>query len=45
VVHHKHAKRIEDAGLAAPYTFKTTPWRVLDASLTAPGKVDPARFL
>ncbi len=26
VVYYKHAKRIEDADLAAPYKFKTKPW-------------------
>jgi hypothetical protein len=27
VVYHRHAKRIEDAGHAAPYRFKTNAWR------------------
>ncbi|MCG5052489.1 MAG: hypothetical protein KA712_05980 [Myxococcales bacterium] len=45
VVYHKHAKRIEDAGLAAPYKFQTRPWRVLDAGLVAPADVDPSRNL
>jgi hypothetical protein len=45
IVYHKHAKRIEDAGLAAPYRFRTTPWSVLDAAIVAPAEVDPTRLL
>lgn len=45
VVYHKNAKRIEDAGLAAPYSFKTNAWQITDASLVAPADVDPARSL
>jgi hypothetical protein len=45
VVYHRHAKRIEDAGLAAPYRFKTTPWSVLVAPLVSPADVDPSRTL
>ena len=45
VVYHRHAKRIEDAGLAAPYKFVTNPWRVTDAALIAPANVDPTRRL
>ena len=43
VVFHRNAKRIEDAGLAAPYRFKTKPWSVTQAALNAPAEVDPAR--
>jgi hypothetical protein len=45
VVYHKNAKRLEDAGLAAPYSFKTTPWSVTDAALNAPAEVDASRPL
>lgn len=38
VVYHKHAKRLEDAGLAAPYDLRTLPWQV-DAALRQPAEV------
>jgi hypothetical protein len=43
VVFHKNAKRIEDAGFAAPYRFKTKSWRITDADLVTTAVVDPAR--
>jgi hypothetical protein len=45
VVFHRNAKRIEDAGLAAPYDFVTDAWQINDPRLTAPAEVDPARRL
>jgi hypothetical protein len=45
VVYHKNAKRIEDAGLAAPFAFKTKPWQITEASLVSPSDVDPGRSL
>jgi len=45
VVYHKNAKRIEDAGLAAPFGFKTNAWQVTDAPLVSPSDVDPGRSL
>jgi hypothetical protein len=38
VVYHKHAKRLEDANLAAPYDLRTRPWQV-DPQLRAPAEV------
>ncbi len=38
VVYHKHAKRLEDAQLAAPYDLRTRPWQV-DANLRQPAEV------
>jgi hypothetical protein len=45
VVYHRHAKRLEDAGLAAPYDLRTDRWTIADARFTAPGEVDPGRKL
>jgi hypothetical protein len=39
-VYHKNAKRMETAGLAAPYPLKSKPWRVTDPSIVAPGVID-----
>lgn len=41
VVYHKHAKRLEDAGLAAPYDLRSKPWDVMDARLKMPAEIDP----
>jgi hypothetical protein len=38
VVFHKHAKRLEDAQLVAPYDLRTRPWQV-DASLRQSAEV------
>jgi hypothetical protein len=45
VVFHRNAKRIEDAGLAAPYDFVTEAWQITDPRLTGPAEVDPNRRL
>jgi hypothetical protein len=45
VVYHRNAKRIEDAGLAAPYRFVTRPWIVTDVAITGAAEVDPDRGL
>jgi hypothetical protein len=45
VVYHSNARRLEVAGLAAPYDVRTNRWRVTDASLVAPAVVDPTRSL
>jgi hypothetical protein len=45
VVYHKNAKRIEDAGLAAPFSFKTNAWQITDAPLVAQADIDPGRSL
>ena len=39
VVYHSNAKRIEDAGLAAPYAFRTRRWVITRPDLTAPAGV------
>ncbi len=39
VVYHKNAKRLEDAGLAAPYDVKSKPWQVTDYKLTQPAEI------
>ena len=38
VVYHKHAKRLEDANLAAPYDLRTKPWPV-DLKFRQPAEV------
>jgi hypothetical protein len=38
VVYHKHAKRLEDAQLAAPYDLRTKPWAV-DLKFRQPAEV------
>lgn len=45
VVYHKHAKRLEDAGLAAPYDFRSNRFRIADAALTAAAQVDAKKAL
>jgi hypothetical protein len=42
VVYHKHAKRLEDANLAAPYDLRTKPWPV-DMKFRQPAEV-PTRM-
>lgn len=44
-VYHSNAKRLEDAGKAAPYQVILKPWTVTDARLTAPAVVDSRRRL
>lgn len=41
VVYHRNAKRLEDAGLAAPYDVRSRAWQVTDAKLRAPAEVEP----
>ena len=41
VVYHKHAKRLEDASLAAPYDLRTRPWPV-DPKFRQPAEVPTA---
>jgi hypothetical protein len=45
VVYHRNAKRIEDAGLAAPYRFTTKAWTVTNVAITASAEVDATRSL
>ncbi|MGH8622587.1 MAG: hypothetical protein ACRET3_10645 [Burkholderiales bacterium] len=33
IVYHRHAKRVEDAGLAAPYDVRSKRWRITDPRL------------
>lgn len=40
VVYHSNAKRLENAGLAAPYDLRSKPWQVIDAKLWAPAEVE-----
>lgn len=44
-VYHSNAKRLEDAGMAAPYQVVLRPWRITDARLLATAPVDPKRRL
>lgn len=44
-VFHSNAKRLEDAGKAAPFLVVLKPWTVLDARLTAATGIDTARKL
>lgn len=40
VVYHTNARRMEQAGLAAPYSLESTPWDLMsDPSLSGPGRV------
>lgn len=34
-VYHRNAKRLEDAGLAAPFNVRSSPWDVLNRQITA----------
>jgi len=43
IVYHTNAKRLEDAGQAAPYDVVLRPWKVLDASLLSPAFIDLSR--
>ena len=40
-VHHSNAKRVEAAGLAAPYDLNTVFWPVADAGITGSAIIDP----
>lgn len=42
-VFHSNAKRLEDAGLAAPYKIESSAWSVSDAALMAAETIDPNR--
>jgi len=44
-VYHANARRLEQAGLAAPYNIVSKEWHVSDASVLKPGEVDPTRRL
>jgi hypothetical protein len=44
-VYHTNARRLERAGLAAPYDVLSDEWRVQDIGVAGPGEVDPARRL
>src|SRR6266511_1953029 len=45
LVYHSNARRIERAGLAAPYHSASAEWQVRDAAIAGPGEVDPSRRL
>lgn len=44
-VYHSNAKRLEDAGLAAPYDVVVRPWAVVDATLLRDAVIDTSRKL
>lgn len=44
-VYHTNAKRVEAAGLAAPYDLTTKPWPVTDSKVIAKATVDPKKKL
>lgn len=44
-VYHSNAKRLEDAGKAAPYNVVLKPWTVSDARLSGPATIDIRRRL
>jgi len=44
-VHHSNAKRVEAAGLAAPYNLESRRWNVLDPEITKNGTIDPDKRL
>ncbi|HJQ59948.1 MAG TPA: hypothetical protein VJ890_23785, partial [Vineibacter sp.] len=43
LVYHRNAKRMEKAGLAAPFDIKSYYW--VDESLMSPAEIDPAKKL
>jgi hypothetical protein len=45
VVFHSNARRLESAGLAAPYDLKTNRWRISDVKLTGSAEVNSDRSL
>src|SRR5262249_43504564 len=44
-VYHSNARRVEGAGLAAPYDFVTEGWKVTDPAVVGPALIDPKRKL
>jgi hypothetical protein len=40
LVYHSNAKRLENAGMAAPFKVRINPWRVNDARITQPAKIN-----
>jgi hypothetical protein len=44
-VYHTNARRVEQAGLAAPYNLTSDEWRVSDAAVLRPADVDHGRRL
>jgi len=44
IVHNSHAKRLEDAGLAAPYYLESDFWYV-DSSLCTPAQIDSQKAI
>ena len=44
-VHHSNARRLEEAGLAAPYNLQTNPWTVVDPAMAGPASVDQHRSI
>jgi hypothetical protein len=44
-VYHSNAKRLEDAGQAAPYDVVLRPWPVNDVGITGPAAIDTSRKL
>lgn len=44
-VYHSNAKRLEDAGKAAPYVVVINPWAVVDPGITASETIETARKL
>lgn len=44
-VYHSNARRVEQAGLAAPFDIVSHEWGITDLALLAPGEVDPSRSL
>ncbi|MBI3562748.1 MAG: hypothetical protein HY080_13635 [Gammaproteobacteria bacterium] len=45
VVYHSNAKRLEDAGLAAPYNVLTKRWRVTDPAVVHAADIDPDKSI
>ncbi|MCL2589788.1 MAG: hypothetical protein FWD67_02625 [Betaproteobacteria bacterium] len=44
-VHHSNAKRVEDAGMAAPFKVEIKPWQINDAGITREMRIDIKRRL
>lgn len=42
-VYHSNAKRLEQAGLAAPYDLETEPWKVTDKKVVEPAIINPKK--
>lgn len=45
VVYHSNARRLEKAGMAAPYNLESKPWSVTNTAVTGSATIDPNKTL